>query len=192
MSAEWFWCCLWGGHKLHCQCGWTFLAVLLDELEFGITHIDMKTQERNHYEGSGKHPWYEVIFSRARLTLSFLNDEGALSFLNNVNVTVLLRYLRSSSIPVLWFTSVYFWRRYVFETIPPYRYFIIIIKLLAPLCFPIRRSFHCSGPLNSAPYVCMYASPSHKKVFRKHGWRGARSEQLGREEYGWWWAGELP
>ncbi len=32
--------------------GVTFLAVLMDELEFGITHMDMKTQERNHYGGS--------------------------------------------------------------------------------------------------------------------------------------------
>ncbi len=44
--------CLWGGQTLHHRCGGTFLAVLMDELEFGITHTDMKTQERNHYEGT--------------------------------------------------------------------------------------------------------------------------------------------
>ncbi len=58
------------------------------QIEFGITHTDMNTQERNHYLGSEKYTWYEVIFSKARLNLSSLNEEGALRFQNNVIVTV--------------------------------------------------------------------------------------------------------
>ncbi len=51
----------------------------------------MKTQEKNHYEGSEKYTWYKVIFSKATLTLSSLNEEGTLRFQNNVNVTTTLR-----------------------------------------------------------------------------------------------------
>ncbi len=91
MLAEWFWCCLWGGQTLHH--GGTFLAVLMDELEFGITHMDMKTQERKHYEGSEKYTWYKVICSKARLTLSSLNEEGALRFQDNVDVAAILTYV---------------------------------------------------------------------------------------------------
>ncbi len=65
----------------------------MEELEFGITHMDMKTQERNHYLGSEKYTWYKAIFSKARLTLSCLNEEGALRFQNNVNVTAILTYV---------------------------------------------------------------------------------------------------
>ncbi len=65
----------------------------MDGLEFGITHTDMKTQERKHYLGSEKYTWYKVIFSKARLTLSSLNEEGALCFQNNVNITALLTYV---------------------------------------------------------------------------------------------------
>ncbi len=68
----------------------------MDEFEFGITHTDMKTQGRNHYEGSEKYTWYKVIFSKVRLTLSSLNEEGTRRFQNNVNVTALLRFFRSS------------------------------------------------------------------------------------------------
>ncbi len=65
----------------------------MDELECGITHTNMKTEERNHYQVSEKYTWYEVIFSKAALTLSSLNEEGALRFQNNVNVTALLVYV---------------------------------------------------------------------------------------------------
>ncbi len=73
----------------------------MDKLEFGITHTGMKTQERNHYEGSEKYNWYKVIFSKVRLTLSSLNEEGALRFQNNINVTTVLRSFRSSKILVV-------------------------------------------------------------------------------------------
>ncbi len=62
----------------------------MDKLEFRVIQMDMKTQERNHYEGSEKYTWYKVIFSKARQTLSSLNEEGALRFQNNINVTALL------------------------------------------------------------------------------------------------------
>ncbi len=73
----------------------------MDELEYGITHTDMKTQERNHYLGSEKYTWYKVIFSKVRLTLSSLNEEGALHFQNNVNVTALLTYVNFRSSKIL-------------------------------------------------------------------------------------------
>ncbi len=65
----------------------------MDELEFGITHTNMKTQERNHYLGSEKYTWYKVIFSKARLTLSSFNEEGTLCFQNNVSITATLTYI---------------------------------------------------------------------------------------------------
>ncbi len=64
----------------------------MDKLEFGITHTNMEREERKHYEGSKKYTWYEVVFSKARLTLLSLNEEGALCFQNNVNVIAFITY----------------------------------------------------------------------------------------------------
>ncbi len=69
----------------------------MDELEFGITYMDMQTQERNHYLVRST-LGIKGFFSKARLTLSSLNEEGALRFQNKVNVTAILTYITSEAV----------------------------------------------------------------------------------------------
>ncbi len=46
-------CCQWRVHMLQHR----FPAVLTNELKFWITHMDMQTRERKHYEGCEKLTW---------------------------------------------------------------------------------------------------------------------------------------
>ncbi len=87
-----------GRTYVHRWCELTFLVVLMDELEFWITHTDMQTQERNHCEGSLK---LKLFFLRQDY-FYYLVDKPILSMRREIFVSkimlTLLGNFRSSKI----------------------------------------------------------------------------------------------